>query len=226
MSGGALYAAGESGEVVKIDLSSKSAIWKYSMETTPYGKNVLSNVADCGGEICFGAYDGAVHFVNKTTGKKRLAVSLAEWIGGTPETDLPNGRIFVGLEHGGSSRGSGSVACVRISDGETLWENAFPDFVHASPAYCRVSNVAYCGTNGGEFARFDAETGATAWKRKFGGPIKTSPTVSEDGTKIFFGCFDGKLRCLDAGSGETLWEFETPFNVYSEALDFGQGLFI
>lgn len=51
------------------------------METTPHGKNVLSNVADCGDEICFGAYDGAVHFVNKTTGQKRLAVSLAEWIG-------------------------------------------------------------------------------------------------------------------------------------------------
>lgn len=34
------------------------------------------------------------------------------------------------------------------------------------------------------------------------------------------------LRCLDAESGGTLWEFATPFNVYSEALAFGQGLFI
>ncbi|MFB0964285.1 MAG: hypothetical protein QMC36_01035 [Patescibacteria group bacterium] len=47
-----------------------------------------------------------MHFVNKTTGKKRLAASLAEWIGGTPEIDLPGNRAFVGLEHGGTAAGS------------------------------------------------------------------------------------------------------------------------
>lgn len=106
LDGDALYVAGESGEIVKISLGSKTVEWRYSMEKTSHGKNVLSNVADAGDEICFGAYDGAAHFVNKTTGKKRLAVSLAEWIGGTPEIDLPGNRAFVGLEHGGTAAGS------------------------------------------------------------------------------------------------------------------------
>lgn len=163
---GKLYVAGESGCVVKIDLATKRVDWKYSMEKTRYGKNVLSNVADCGSDICFGAYDGAVHFVDKTTGKKRLAASVAEWVGGTPEVDLGGGRAFVGLEHGGSA--SGSVAAMRISDGKMLWEHSFPDFVHASPAHSPIGNAVYCGTNGGEFVRFDAANGRVVWKKRFG----------------------------------------------------------
>lgn len=48
-----LYVAGESGRVSRIDLGTKLPVWSYSMEVTRYGKNVLSNVADCGNEICF-----------------------------------------------------------------------------------------------------------------------------------------------------------------------------
>lgn len=223
VSDGALYASGESGKLVKIDLATKEILWEYRMEKTPHGKNVLSSVVDCGDDVCFGAYDGAVHFVNKETGRKRMAVSLAEWIGSTPEPDLENGRIFVGLEHAGSN---GSVAACRISDGETLWETKFPDFVHASPAYDAKAGAVYSGTNGGEFVKLDADTGEILWKREFKESIKVRPTLSPDGKRVFFGCFDGELRCLDTKTGNTLWEYETPFNVYSEALGGPDGIFV
>lgn len=81
---------------------------------------------------------------------------MAEWVGGTPEPDVKNGRAYVGLENGASQ--SGGVACVRISDGEILWNFAFADFTHASPAYSEKNRSVYCGSNGGDFARLDADT--------------------------------------------------------------------
>lgn len=224
LDGDSLYVAGESGKVVKLDLRTDGAVWTYSMEKTPAGKNILSSVVDCGDEICFGAYDGAVHFVNKDSGKKRLAVSLADWIGSTPCADLDRDRAFVGLEHFGTV--AGGICAFRISDGETLWEVPDTGFVHASPVFDPERNAVYCGSNSGTFRRLDADTGEEIWKREFPGEIKVRPTLSPDGTEVFFGCFDGRLRCLDADTGKTLWEYETPFNVYSEALGGTDGIFV
>ena len=53
LSDGCLYAAGESGKLVKIDPSDGSVLWEYRMRKTDKGKNVLSGVEDCGTEVCF-----------------------------------------------------------------------------------------------------------------------------------------------------------------------------
>lgn len=53
VSGSFLYVAGESGRVSRIDLRTKLPVWNYSMEVTRHGKNVFSNVADCGDDVCF-----------------------------------------------------------------------------------------------------------------------------------------------------------------------------
>jgi len=106
---------------------------------------------------------GNVYCLNAVTGTEVWRFTEADWIGCSPALAPELGYLFIGLEFG-VERKRGSIAALKLENGERVWEHMTKRYTHASPAYRPERQVVACGSNDSEIFLFDAPTGLPRWR--------------------------------------------------------------
>ena len=139
-----------------------SVVWNFAVNGRGH-KNLWSSPALHDGRVYFGSYDGNVYCLNAVTGTEVWRFTEADWIGCSPALAPELGYLFIGLEFG-VERKRGSIAALKLENGERVWEHMTKRYTHASPAYRPERQVVACGSNDSEIFLFDAPTGLPRWR--------------------------------------------------------------
>ncbi len=68
------------------------------------------------------------------TGAEVWRFTGADWVGSSPALAPELGLLFIGLEFAVEGK-RGSIAALRMENGEKVWEHMTKRYTHASPAY-------------------------------------------------------------------------------------------
>ncbi len=137
--------------------------WSFKVHTASGHKNLWSSPALHDGRVYFGSYDGNVYCLDAATGTEVWRYSEADWVGSSPALAPDLGYLFIGLEFAVEGK-RGSIAALRMENGEKVWEHMTKRYTHASPAYWPERQLVACGSNDNEMFLFDAPTGAMRWR--------------------------------------------------------------
>ena len=141
------------------------------------------------------------------------------------------GLLFIGLEFAVEGK-RGSVAALRMDNGEKVWEYPTRRYTHASPAYWQEQRVVACGSNDNEMLLFDAAGGALRWRFETRGArgekasIRHAPAFDTARGQLVTGCANGWIYILDVESGKEAWSVETDNTIYTVPLVTGDKAYI
>lgn len=148
-----------------------------------------------GGRVVFGGCDALLHVVAGLDGRELAAHGAGSYVAAAPA--VRDGRIFAG-NYGGS------LLCVALESGETLWEfanaEAAPFFSSAAVGVARV----VAGARDGRLYALDAATGKERWAFTTDGDVDTSPVICGD-AQVLAGTQDGRVVLLALSDGRELW---------------------
>jgi outer membrane protein assembly factor BamB len=225
-----IYVGSDNEHFYAINQSDGSLKWKYRVGKKAFGKSIFSNPALYKNLIIFGAYDGNVYALDKTTGKRVWISFEADFVGSSPAVSEDLGLVFIGLEFG-LFRKHGGIVALDAKTGETVWlDNSHPAFTHSSPAYIAPYQQVVIGSNDGGVRLYNAKDGTKIWEfttfggtkfnkeedRGFGeGEIKESFVYDDVRDYIIFGATDGFLYILDRGTGHMVKQFACEFAVFA-----------
>lgn len=129
----------------------------------------------------------------KTVWKK----SVGQGIYGHAATD--GTRFYFGDE-------SGTLHCLDLAKGKTLWQYKTPSRIAAAPLVCR-GKVLFGSADRNVYC-LDAATGRLAWKQATGQAVCATPACSDD--VAFIGSGDGSMRAFNVETGALLWMCNAP----------------
>jgi outer membrane protein assembly factor BamB len=112
-----------SNEVVKLNLSTRRLVWRYSHPTRQFP--FYSSPAYADGKVVLGGRDKLVHCLNATTGKAVWTFATRARVESSPA--ISGGRVFVGSN-------DGRFYVLDLAKGTKLWEFTAGGAVSASPA--------------------------------------------------------------------------------------------
>lgn len=145
-----------------LDAGTGAPVWSFKVDS-PGHKNLWSSPAIHRGRVYFGSYDGNVYCLDAETGAEQWRFIGADWVGSSPALAPELGLLFIGLEFATEGK-RGSIAALRLEDGEKVWEHMTKRYTHASPAYWPERQLVACGSNDNEMFLFDAPTGKLIWR--------------------------------------------------------------
>jgi outer membrane protein assembly factor BamB/orotate phosphoribosyltransferase len=202
-----------------LNASDGSPIWKFTVNARGH-KNLWSSPALHEGKVYFGSYDGNVYCLDAQTGAEVWRFEGADWVGSSPALAPELGLLFIGLEFAVEGK-RGSIAALRLEDGEKVWEHMTKRYTHASPAYWPERRLVACGSNDNEMFLFDAPSGHLRWRfetrgeggRK--GSIRHAPAFDKKRGHLVTGCADGWIYIIDIETGTEDWSVRTDNTIYS-----------
>ena len=197
-----IFGAGDDG-VYCLDAETGSKLWQYPSIHVDSSPAVYDN------RVYFGSGYGrnSVYCVDLDNGNEIWSADTRYPAWGAPA--VWDGKVYIGTGTGNfavnSDEPSGSVLCLDIEAGETVWESEVGGTILGAIAIddgrayfgCRDSNV-YC---------VNALSGEEIWTFTTGGAVVSSPALAKG--DIYFGSDNGKIYCLDAEDGIMKWEFDT-----------------
>jgi len=149
--------------------------------------------------FCFiGTYAGNVYSLKIDDGETAWSTAVGGPIGHSVCYD--NDRVFVCTDDGYRS---GSLVCLRATDGVELWRYRAEAGFWNAPA-CDGERV-YAGDRAGVFHAVDAKTGSGLWTYRTGAMILKPASISPDGRAIVFGSEDMHVYCLSS-NGQLRWK--------------------
>jgi outer membrane protein assembly factor BamB/orotate phosphoribosyltransferase len=217
-----VYFGSDSGVFWCLDARDGSVVWKFTVNARGH-KNLWSSPALHDGRVYFGSYDGNVYCLDAVTGAEVWRFTEADWVGSSPALALELGYLFIGLEFAlGGKRGS--IAALKLENGEKVWEHITKRYTHASPAYWPERQLIACGSNDNEMFLFDAPTGVMRWRfetRGEGGEkgsIRHAPAFDSKRGHLLTGCADGWIYIIDVETGREVWSVKTDNTIYTVPL--------
>jgi outer membrane protein assembly factor BamB len=220
--GEGVYFGSDCGIFWRLDARDGSVTWKFTVNAHGH-KNLWSSPALHDGKVYFGSYDGNVYCLDARTGVEVWRFTGADWVGSSPALAQELGLLFIGLEFATEGR-RGSIAALRLEDGEKVWEHMTSRYTHASPAYWPERHLVACGSNDNELFLFDAKSGAVRWRFETAteagmqGSIRHAPAFDVDRGHVITGCANGRIYVVDVMTGEEVWSVRTDNTIYTVPL--------
>ena len=205
-----------------LDARNGHPLWSFKVNS-PGHKNLWSSPAIHSGKVYFGSYDGNVYCLDSETGAEQWRFIGADWVGSSPALAPELGLLFIGLEFAVEGQ-RGSIAALRMENGEKVWEHRTKRYTHASPAYWPDRRLVACGSNDNEMFLFDAPSGALIWRFETSGSgglkgsIRHAPAFDPKRGHLVTGCANGKIYVIDLETGKEVWSVQTGNTVYTVPL--------
>jgi len=205
-----------------LDARTGNPVWTFKVES-PGHKNLWSSPAIHCGRVYFGSYDGNVYCLDAESGAEQWRFEGADWVGSSPALAPELGLLFIGLEFAVEGK-RGSIAALRLEDGEKVWEHMTKRYTHASPAYWPERKLVACGSNDNEMFLFDAPTGNLVWRFETSAPngmkgsIRHAPAFDTKRGHLVTGCANGKIYIIDVEGGSEVWSVQTANTIYTVPL--------
>ena len=217
-----VYFGSDGGIFWCLDADNGSVVWKFRVNAHGH-KNLWSSPALDDGKVYFGSYDGNVYCLDAGTGAEVWRFIGADWVGSSPALAPELGLLFIGLEFAVEGK-RGSIAALRLDNGEKVWEHMTRRFTHASPAYWPERQLVACGSNDNEMFLLDAPTGALRWRFETSavggekGSIRHAPAFDTKRGHLVTGCADGRIYIIDVATGQEVWSVQTDNTIYTVPL--------
>jgi len=205
-----------------LDARSGSPLWEFRVNS-PGHKNLWSSPAIHDGRVYFGSYDGNVYCLDAETGAEVWRFTGADWVGSSPALAPGLGLLFIGLEFAVEGK-RGSIAALRMDNGDKVWEHMTRRYTHASPACWPERQLVACGSNDNEMFLFDAPTGAMRWRfetesaRGEKASIRHAPAFDTKRGQVITGCANGRIYIIDVETGKETWSVPTGNTIYTVPL--------
>jgi outer membrane protein assembly factor BamB/orotate phosphoribosyltransferase len=219
-----VYFGSDSGVFWCLNASDGSVEWDFKVNAWGH-KNLWSSPAIHDGRIYFGSYDGNVYCLEAETGREVWRFTGADWVGSSPALAPELGLLFIGLEFAVEGR-RGSIAAIRLDDGEKVWEHMTRRYTHASPAYWPDRQLVACGSNDNEMFLFEARSGAMRWRFETKGSIRHAPAFDVKRGHLVTGCADGWIYIIDVETGKEAWSAKTDNTIYTVPLVAGDKAYV
>ena len=217
-----VYFGSDCGVFWCLDSRDGSVVWTFTVNARGH-KNLWSSPALHDGRVYFGSYDGNVYCLDAVTGAEVWRFTEADWVGSSPALAPELGCLFIGLEFALEGK-RGSIAALKLENGEKVWEHLTRRYTHASPAYWPERQLVACGSNDNEMFLFDAPTGAMRWRfetRGEGGEkgsIRHAPAFDTKRGHLLTGCADGWIYIVEVETGKEVWSVKTDNTIYTVPL--------
>jgi outer membrane protein assembly factor BamB len=207
-SAGRLFATTAFGELVALDASSGTILWRQRFDAPVIGAPTVE-----GGAVYATARDGTALAVSAENGK-------ILWTG--PGTRTTSGMVSAGSPSVGDGivvvpYATGEIAGFQSSDGAKTWGAALAGQRVGRAYAAGISDLTgdpvlsggtvYVGSAAGRTAAIDAKTGERLWSVSEG--AMNPPLVV--GGSVFVVNDEAKLVRLDAGSGALIWSVQMPY---------------
>jgi outer membrane protein assembly factor BamB len=225
-----VYFGSDCGTLWCLNVRDGSPEWTFQVNAHGH-KNLWSSPALHEGRVYFGSYDGNVYCLEAESGREIWRFTGADWVGSSPALAPELGLLFIGLEFAVEGK-RGSIAALRMSDGEKVWEHMTRRYTHASPAYWQERQLVACGSNDNELFLFDAESGAMRWRFQtrggngVKGSIRHAPAFDKRRAHVITGCADGWIYIVDVETGSEVWSVKTDNTIYTVPLVAGDKAYI
>jgi outer membrane protein assembly factor BamB/orotate phosphoribosyltransferase len=217
-----IYFGSDSGVFWCLDAGDGSVVWNFKVNAAGH-KNLWSSPALHEGRVYFGSYDGNVYCLDAVTGAEIWRFTDADWVGSSPALAPDLGYLFIGLEFAVEGK-RGSIAALKMENGEKVWEHRTKRYTHASPAYWPERQLVACGSNDNEMFLFDASTGVVRWRFQTRGEagtkgsIRHAPAFDGKRDQLLTGCADGRIYIIDIATGQEVWSVKTDNTIYTVPL--------
>lgn len=205
--GGAVYAAGEAGRVVRVNLQNGAETWRVDT-----GKKLSAGVGAGSGLVLVGGLKGEVVALDAASGAKRWEVTLTSMIVAPP---VVQGELVL------VRTGNGQVHGLDVADGSRKWlySRQLPALsLQGVSALAVKDGLAYAGFPGGKLAAIQLSSGLQAWEASVSMPrgatelervndVVGVPAV--DGQRVCAVTFQGRVACYERAKGALIWARET-----------------
>ena len=211
LAGSRLYiGAGDDG-LYCLDAGSGSAVWNFP------GFHIDAPPVVVGDRVYVGCGIGDTHketalfCLDAATGKQlwRMNTSLPVWSRPIVSGDF----LFLGTGNGrlneADPRPAGTLQCLRVQTGESVWLKQMPDGMLAPLAADRQR--LYAGCRDGSLYCLRRHDGEQLWRFSLGSPVVAGTTLdvppgsSALASRLYAVSLAGQLACLEPASGKLLW---------------------
>ncbi len=207
LDGNALYVAGESGRVARINIQNGNEMWH-----TDIGKKLSAGVGAGGNLVLVGGLKGELIALDATSGAKRWEVTLTSVTVAPPvvEGDMIAVRTGDGYIHG-----------LNVADGSRKWlyTRQLPALsLQGVTALALKDGILFAGFPGGKLAAIQVSNGLQAWEASVSTPrgatelervndVVGKPMV--DANRVCAVTYQGRVACFDRSKGNLIWARET-----------------
>ncbi len=196
--------------------------WKFQVNA-PGHKNLWSSPALHDGRVYSAATTETFTASMRQPAWKCGDLPARDWVGSSPALAPELGLLFIGLEFAVEGK-RGSIAALRMENGEKVWEHMTRRYTHASPAYWSERQLVACGSNDNEMFLFDAVSGLLRWRFQTRGEngakgsIRHAPAFDKKREQVITGCADGRIYIIDVATGQEVWSVKTDNTIYTVPL--------
>jgi outer membrane protein assembly factor BamB len=201
--GEAVYAAGESGRVVRLNLQNGSEIWR-----TNTGKKLVAGVGVGAGLVLAGGLKGELIALDAASGAKRWEVNLSSVVVAPPA--VAGDLVLV-------RTGNGQVHGLNAADGSRKWlyTRQLPALsLQGLSALAIKDGLIYAGFPGGKMAAIQLANGLQVWEASVSTPrgatelervndVVGKPALDEQ--RVCAVTYQGRVACFDRIKGNLLW---------------------
>jgi outer membrane protein assembly factor BamB len=195
VAGGVVYVGSADGTFYAADLQSGRERWRFdteghALESGKFGfdrRTIQSSPAVAGDLVVFGARDGFLYALDRTTGRERWRYDhKVSWVNGSPA--IADGVVYVGTSD------TRFVHALDLAHGTERWRFSAKGLVWSSVAV--AGDAVVVSEGGGLVHVLDRATGKERWQVELGAGIFSSPVVVGDA--IYVGSHDGGVYALRA----------------------------
>jgi outer membrane protein assembly factor BamB len=146
--------------------------------------------------VYFGAYNGKLYKLEKSSGRPLWTVDLGDAIGASPL--LLQDALYVLVET--SVVRDGYLVKLDPLSGKVIWRSPkIGEQSHSSPAYSPDRGALYFGANNGRFFSVDSSDGKINWSIETRGEVKSTPVLIEN--LVCYTDWGAGFDCIDLDSG-------------------------
>jgi outer membrane protein assembly factor BamB len=102
----------------------------------------------------------------------------------------------------------GSLYCLDIASGRTIWRFDIDDAVGSVPVYDALNKAVYFGADDGKFYALHARSGRLLWSLEVGSEIRRAAVQRED--TLYVASADDTVLALDSRTGAIIWQYRRP----------------
>lgn len=205
--GDAVYAAGESGRVVRLNLQNGNELWRVDA-----GRKLATGAGAGAGLVLVGGLKGELIALDAANGAKRWEVNLASVVVAPPA--VAGDLVLV-------RTGNGHVHGLNAADGSRKWlyTRQLPALsLQGVSALAIRDGLAYAGFPGGKMAAIRLANGLQAWEASVSIPrgatelervndVVGMPAL--DDRRVCAVTYQGRVACFDRLKGNLLWSRDT-----------------
>lgn len=207
LEGDAVFAAGEAGRVVRLNLQNGGEIWRADT-----GKKLSAGVGAGAGLVLAGGLKGELIALDAASGAKRWEINLSSVVVAPPVVD---GDVVM------VRTGNGHIHGLSAADGGRKWlyTRQLPAFsLQGVTALTVRDGLLYAGFPGGKMAAIRTSNGLQAWEATVSTPrgatelervndVVGKPALDE--RRVCAVTYQGRVACFDRVNGSLIWARDT-----------------